>query len=119
MLTLAGCGGGRPREPKPEDKPINPTHPPLIIPPAAAAEEPQEPAPPVILIEENPRARVFVCWLWDRVDGIYAYPDEAIKEYTLTLPEAVALGIPQDVWFFALANPEAAVVFMTTRRLPM
>lgn len=116
LVLLSGCGRNARKEPDG----INPTHPPLILDPPAAEPAPAiepEPQPPVIAIDENPKARLYIFWLMDRADGLFQHGDDTIRESWLTLAEALALGVPQEVWFFSQANPEATVIFMATRRL--
>lgn len=68
-------------------------------------------------VDENPKARLYVFWILNRADGAHQQGEDTIREMQLTLAEALAIGVPQEVWFFALANPEATVIFMTQRRM--
>lgn len=114
VFLVAGCGHTSRQSKKPEK-----VFPPLVMPPPT-------PPPPELTLNVTPilpgdpeyvipRAKFLICWLWDREDGIYAYPDERMQEVDLTLDEARRLGIPQDVWFFALNNPEMPAIFLLKR----
>lgn len=118
LTPLTGCGGGGKRAVVKGEKPASPgiSFPKLeieaAIPPASLGEKPvEEPE----FIEVEPRAKMTLCWMYDREDGIYAYPDERLQEVELSWPEAHQLGIPREVWFYALTNPETISVFLLQR----
>ena len=107
-LCLVGCAEKR-VEPDVEKPTLN-----LLDQPSLVI-EPAEPTAPAIEYDENPTAHFTICWMWDRSDGIYCYPDERVQEVDLTVEEALKLGIPRDVWLYALANSDRSVIFLLQR----